>query len=192
MYLFYDSNGNITSFCGGDSIEGKDDEISYIPEGTTALYLDDTEYEHLKNNKLNYKIRDRIPIYTPLSESDILINLNDIKKSKIEEINSKCNLEIVGGFHSNCTTTIEHKFKFDLEWQANLNRQMNMLMLDLTIKSVEWNTIDIGWITLSREEFIVLYQDSNRFIESKLSRCKKLNEQIMNAKTSTEIKLINW
>jgi len=192
MYLFYDSNGNITSFCGGDSIEGKDDEISYIPEGTTALYLDDTEYAHVKNNKLNYKIRDRIPIYTPLSESDILINLNDIKKSKIEEINSKCNLEIVGGFYSSCTSALEHKYKFDLEWQANLNRQMNILMLDSNIESVEWNTIDIGWVALTREEFIVLYKDSNMFIESKLSRYKELKEQVMNAETIIDVQLIHW
>ena len=50
MYLFYDSNGRIASSIGALTPE----ELTYIPVGYTALYLDDNEYPDIKNSYTNY------------------------------------------------------------------------------------------------------------------------------------------
>jgi len=184
MHVFYNYEGRIKCI----DYPSSDEYLRNIPCGTNVLYFDDTEYSYLIGKSNNYKIINELPIYDPITDSSILL---EEQESKIEEINLSCNLEIVGGFESICTT-IKHKYKFDLEWQANLNRQMNIFMFDSTIESVEWNTIDVGWVTLSRQEFITLYQDSNRFIESKLNKYKELKEQVINCLTTDEVKLINW
>ena len=185
MYLFYDLSGRIISSSTSSS---PNDKLTYIPDGLTALYLDDNQHQDIIYNTPNYTIIDAFPVYTPISD---LEKLPFIQQAKIDELNLACNQEILGGFSSSCNG-VKHKYKFSLEWQNNFNRQMNSLILDLTINEIEWNTTDVGVIKLTREQFITLYKDSKRFIDDKMSRYYYMKELIMNYKSIDDVKLINW
>jgi len=184
MYLFYDSNGRIASSIGAVAPE----ELTYIPVGYTALYLDDNEYPDIKNNYTNYTIINDVPMHTPIPDS---VKLPYTQEAKIEEINLACNLEILNGFVSSCTG-IEYGYKFDLEYQANLNQQMGMLSLDSAICEIPWPTKNAGVIIHQRSQFIQLLKDASDFKSSRLFRYFDMKEQIINCLTTDEVKLINW
>jgi len=185
MFLFYNNNGKIRGACGAGS---PNDELTYIPEGTTLLYCDDNEYPYIGNNLSDYTIQNNIPVYTPIPD---IIKLPPLKEAKIEEINIACNKEILDGFKSSCTG-IEHQYKFTEEWQTNLNRQMNSLIIDDLVDSIEWNTVDAGVINHTRRQFITLYQDSKTFIDSKISNYYNIKQQVMNCQNTNDVRLINW
>ena len=184
MYLFYDSNGRIASSIGALAPE----ELTYIPTGYTALYLDDNEYLDIKNNYTNYTIIDGMPQYTPIPDS---VRLPYTQEAKIEEINIACNLEILNGFDSSVLGGESHHYKFDMEYQANMNQQMGILSLDPTIELIPWPT-SIGVIVHTKPQFIQLLKDANDFKSSRLFRYFDMKSQIMNAETTDEVKLINW
>jgi len=176
MYLFYNSEGTF-EWCVGDS---PIDNLT-VPEGYIALYLDDVNEKDIIKNYSNYKMKDGVIVYDPIPES---IRLSFEQQSKIEELNIACNLDILDGFYSSVLGGEKHKYKFNLEWQNNFNRQMNSLILDSTVNEVIWNTIDIGTIKLTREQFINLYQDSKKFIDDKMNRYYSLKETIINCKNT--------
>ena len=184
MYLFYDDEGSFKYTCEAPyPIEG------LIKQGKfTALYLDDNIHQDIISNYRDYTVQDGVPIYTPVPLYEKLIPL---KETKIEEINLACNQDILIGFKSSCTG-VEHEYKFTEEWQTNLNRQMNSLLLNNSIEFVNWTTKDLGVIIHTKEQFIKLYQDSQEFIDSKMSRYYSMKEQIMNCQSIDDIKLINW
>jgi len=185
MYVFYNSNGKIIGRIGADS---PNDKLTYTPHESKALYFDDNEYSELARNSSYYTIVDNIPVYTPIPDE---IKLLPLQQSKIEEINLACNQEILGNFFSSCTGT-EHTYKFDMEYQANLNQQMGMLNIDETILSIPWPTVDNGIVIHNRSQFIDLLKDASDFKTSKLYRYFDLKAQVMNCQHTDEVKLIQW
>jgi len=185
MYLFYDLSGRIISSSTSSS---PNDKLTYIPDGLTALYLDDNQHQDIIYNTPNYTIIDAFPVYTPISD---LEKLPFIQQAKIDELNLACNQDILCGFKSSCTG-IEHQYKFTEEWQTNLNRQMNSLIIDDLVDSIEWNTVDAGVINHTRRQFITLYQDSKTFIDSKISNYYNMKQQVMNCQNTCDVGLINW
>ena len=186
MYLFYDQNGKILHYSGARSPENK---LTSIPEGTTPLYLDDEEYPDVKEKYSYYTIENNIPAYfTYVPDS---VRLPSMQQAKIEEINLACNLEILGGFESSVLGGEHHHYKFDMEYQANMNQQMGLLSLDPTIELIPWPTSS-GVLIHTKSQFVQLLKDASDFKSSKLFRYFDMKEQIMNAETTDEVKLINW
>jgi len=184
MYLFYDLSGRIISSSTSSS---SNDKITYIPEGLTVLYIDDNQHQDIIKNTPNYTIVDGFPIYTPISD---LEKLPFIQQAKIEEINIACNKEILGGFDSLILGESNH-YKFDMEYQANMNQQMGILSLDQTIEFIPWPTSS-GVAIHTKTQFIQLLKEASDFKSSKLFRYFDLKQQIMNCQNTYDVGLINW
>ena len=184
MYLFYDIDGKIIATC---SAKSSDEKLTYIPEGLIALYIDDIEYTNVKNNCPDYLIIDGEPVYTPIPES---LKLLPLQEGKIEEINLKCNLEIIGGFDSSVLGE-SHHYKFDMEYQANMNQQMGLISLDPTIEFIPWPTSS-GVLIHTKSQFIQLLKEASDFKSNKLFRYFDLKAQILAMTTIEQVKEVVW
>jgi|GEM_PF-3572671 len=186
MYLFYNSEGKFKWASGADFPV---DNLVVEP-GMSALYLDDNDINNqdIIKNYPNYTMIDNAPVYTPIPDS---VKLPFERQSKIQELNTACNQEILNGFNSSVLGE-SHDYSFDEEWQANFNRQMNALLLDPTIESVNWVTKDSGIILHTRQQFIDLYKESNFFINEKIGRYHTLETEINNSESINDIISIQW
>jgi len=184
MYLFYDEYGKFIYSC-----EAPLPIAGLVKRGKlTGLYLDDVVDKHVIENYPDYTYIGGEPVYTPIPDS---VNLPYVQQSKIEEINIACNLDILNGFASSCTG-VEHSYKFNEEWQTNFNREMNSLLLNPTILSLNWTTKDDGVMVHTREQFIILYAESKLHIDTKMARYYEMRDQIMAAQTTTQVKEFAW
>ena len=187
MFLFYNDNGKIRGACGAGS---PNDELTYIPEGTTSLYCDDNEYPDIGNNLSDYTIQNNILVYTPIPD---IIKLPPLQEAKIEEINIACNKEILDGFDSNILGDESnfHHYKFDMEYQANFSEMANILNIDDTITEINW-PVDGFMVIHTKQQFISLLKEARDHKSGKLERYFDLKEQIMNCQSTDEVGLINW
>ena len=185
MYLFYDFNGIIRSSKGASNAN----ENILTQDGLFALYLDDNNSNNKEviNNYPNYKIVNGVPIYNPILDS---VKLLPLQLSKIQEINSLCNLEILDGFESS-TLGGSHHYKFDMEYQSNFSEQAYLISLGLTADIIMWPTND-GVLPHTKIQFLQLLRDAGDFKSGKLFRYFSLKELIMSATTTDEVKNINW
>ena len=185
MDIFYDSNGKIIVLSSSNSPKEIIDNTIY---DTNFIYLDDNEYSYLQNNMLNYIIQDGVPVYTPVQDSKVIL---EEQKSKIEEINIACNLDILNGFSSTCTG-VEHQYKFDMEYQNNINQQASILNLDQTIELVYWPTKDAGVVEHTREQFINLLKDANNFKSEELYRYFTMKADILAMISLEQVRQVVW
>ena len=184
MYLFYNSKGVFEWCIGADS--PINDLIT--PKGYTALYLDNINDQHIIKNYSNYKIRDGVVVYDPIPES---IRLSFEQQSKIEEINTSCNQEILRGFDSSVLRGESHHYKFDMEYQANFSEMATMLSIDSSITEINWPT-DGAMVKYTKDQFINLLKEASYFKSNKLSHYFDLKAQILGCQTIDDIRLINW
>ena len=119
------------------------------------------------------------------------ITLLDYQQNKIYELNVACNDAILGGFTSTATG-VSHQYKFDMEYQANLNQELTMALADLSIATVNWPTKDAGVLVHNRLQFIQLCKDSKTFKETNIYRYFGLKAQVMSSTTITQVSAFIW
>jgi len=183
MYLFYNSEGDIVI----TKWATKPIDNLVIDKGLKALYIDDIEHQDIIKDYPNYKVIDDWPVYNPIPDN---VKLPFVQESKIQEINSLCNLEILDGFESS-TLGGSHHYKFDMEYQANFSEQAYLISLGLTADIIMWPTND-GVLPHTKIQFLQLLRDAGDFKSGKLFRYFSLKELIMSATTTDEVKNINW
>ena len=122
---------------------------------------------------------------------EVPITLLDYQQNKIYELNVACNNAILAGFTSTATG-VPHQYKFDMEYQANLNQELTMLLADISVISVNWPTKDGGVIAHTRLQFIQLCKDSKTFKETNIYRYFGLKAQVMSSTTITQVNTFIW
>jgi len=172
----------------------KDLLISNLVQQNTQLKLQTEQISSnitQSNEDLISKISDlqktlniSIPIENPTT-------LDDYKKNKILEINTACNQTILGGFNSSCTG-IEHQYKFDMEYQNNINQIGIMINLDSTIENIDFPTKDAGIISHTKLQFIQLCKDAQTFKETNIYRYFTMKAQIEICETINSINGFIW
>jgi hypothetical protein len=174
-------------------------DLIQITEAEYMTYR--TNYLNLKKNEAqtaeqritelesqNSQLLNQLNLLPPISNPT---TLEDYQQNKIYELNTACNKEILGGFTSS-VTGVAHQYKFDMEYQNNLNQEATMLALDSTIISVDWPTIDAGVVTHTREQFIQLCKESKTFKEQRLYRYFNLKAQVLATTTINAVNAFVW
>lgn len=114
--------------------------------------------------------------------------LDVLRKDKIKELNKACNADILNGF----TATNGHTYEFTMLDQTNLDQQHGFLLRKTDVLTVDWNTIDSGEITHTREEFFQVCDEASDFKWQKVFRYRDLKNQVLLAIDEGEIGAIIW
>jgi hypothetical protein len=128
-----------------------------------------------------------LPYPPPTKEELDNALLGALKKDKKDELNEKCQSEILGGF----TASNSHFYWFDFKDQDNLTQQMLFLVHDPTIDSVTWKT-GSGIITHTRDEFMQVCSDANSFKTGRFVKYWTLCAQLDACTTEDQINAIQW
>lgn len=125
------------------------------------------------------------------SDSDLL---DEMKKSKSEEMSRICGERIIGGFEYNHKSLTYH-FSYDTEAQANFQETFRLFENDI-IKNIVWSARLNGGkirLPLAKEDFYQVYFAS---VKHKFDTISKYNDVLIplvnQAKTIEEVKAINW
>jgi len=118
------------------------------------------------------------------------ITLDDYKQNKIYELNTACKNDVLNGFNSNCNGE-DHQYKFNLEYQANMNQKATMFLFT-NITETKWPTRDIGVIILSKDQFIQLCIDAETVKESKIYRYFTIKSQVEVSTTIEDVNTFIW
>jgi hypothetical protein len=111
-----------------------------------------------------------------------------LRGRKLKELNIACQSTILGGF----TGTNGHQYQFESKDQDNFSQQLTLLLLDPTIATVDWKTMDAGIITHTRDEFISLANDANNHKRSNMGKYWTFEAQLELASTEEEINSLVW
>lgn len=91
------------------------------------------------------------------------INVQDVVNFKIEIILNKftkdCDEAIYEGFHS---TTMDAQYAYGEKDQAKFTRRAVSLVLNSSITTVEWHTLDKGVLSHTRDQFIAVLNECDQ------------------------------
>jgi hypothetical protein len=111
-----------------------------------------------------------------------------LKKDKIVELTEACDKAIAQGF----TATNGHTYQYQTNDQANINKQLTLLLLNDTITDVLWKTVDAGAINHTRDEFIALATDASNHERNNIGKLWQLEAQVNSAIDEDSINLVVW
>lgn len=111
-----------------------------------------------------------------------------LKGQKIAELKNACDGSIAQGF----TATNGHTYQYTTVDQANINKQLTLLLLNTAIASVDWNTVDVGIVTHTRDEFIALATDASNHERNNIGKLWQLEANVNSAVDENSINSIVW
>jgi len=125
-----------------------------------------------------------------LERINSLPSLSEAQQQKILELNTACNQDILNGFSSSCAG-VEHQYKFDLEYQANMNQKATMFLLTNATET-KWPTKDAGVVIHGREQFIQLCVDAETIKEDKIYRYFVMKAQVEACAEIEDVEAFVW
>lgn len=114
--------------------------------------------------------------------------LNIIKSQRKDEFKSICEEKIINGFQS----SNGHWYRTNRDDQTNMIGQKDELIDDETILTVNWKTEDMGYISHTREEWLIIYKEAFFHKKTQLYRYNELKKIIDNCDSVEELNLIEW
>lgn len=125
-------------------------------------------------------------------EGRMTTDLLDVsKKSKIAELNAKCNETILASFTSSALG-VTHTYGFSYEDQQNLASMLSMFNADSTITTVDWKTKDAGILAHSKAQFLQICKDAQTHKQSNIVKYWTRKGQVESKTTTQEISSIVW
>lgn len=135
-----------------------------------------------------------IPVETPpepvaLDDNDMPVygevNIDTLKQGKLWQLaDARWREETTGYTYNN------HEFHTDREAQNRIF-QAYTASINNPNYTVTWKTKD-GWLDMTSEDFIALYNNFQEFLEGLYQKEKNLQEQVETATTIEELNVIEW
>lgn len=113
------------------------------------------------------------------------------KDTKKEELNTKCDLTIMGGFTS-LALGVEHTYQSLLVDEVWLNATINRFAIDPNFTTVNYKTIDSGYLSHTKAQFEQVFIDGHMFGDSQITKLNNLKAQVDAATTKEELDVITW
>jgi hypothetical protein len=123
--------------------------------------------------------------YSAITDSYIL---DHHKNLKTDILSDECEELIVNGF----TATNGHKYRTNRDDQMNMIGKRIQLMLKPEIIEVNWKTEDVGYLKLTRDEWIRMYDEAFAHKEATLFKYNTLKMQVQEATTDAEVLAVKW
>jgi len=189
-YIRLDLNNNI--------IYGFSDAFEQPQEGDICINENGgRHFELLGNVNPSLITQDGFYFYQYVNDNVIhnanpVISIDKVKENKINELNFLCNQTILGGFSSNCLDNVEHRYKFDEEYQRNFGLAIGAISISPDIENIPWPTVDSGIQDHTKSQFIQLYLDGKAFMESNLYRYFGMKAQVLECTEISQIEAFVW
>jgi hypothetical protein len=119
------------------------------------------------------------------------ISLDELKKRKLQELKRFRDRDIYSSFKSTALG-VERTYNYDREAYDNFGRKATLISLDQTIDTVVWSTIEDGFITHTRQQFIQVVRDGSDHETNVKMKYWILENQVNNATSQEELDLITW
>lgn len=117
--------------------------------------------------------------------------LDYLRKQKKDELDSKCDETIMSGFSSTALGT-SHTYSSVLVDEIWYNATINRFNVDATYTSVQWKTIDSGYLAHTKEQFTQVFIDGHTWGDNQIAKLNNLKSQVSAATTEAELDAIVW
>jgi hypothetical protein len=117
------------------------------------------------------------------------INLEDLKKLKIEELKEKSNKAIETEFVS---PSLGYTFGFKAHDQNNIANQALLFLANPLEESCDWKTEDAGIQTFTRDEFLLILPEGKEHTRKNIDKYWMLVERVMFATNKDEVQGVQW
>lgn len=117
--------------------------------------------------------------------------LTEVKASKLAELNGKCDQTIMSGFTSSALGT-SHTYRSLLIDQVWFNATLNRFAVDPNFTSVNYLTLDSGYLQHTKAQLTQVFVDGHAFGDSQITKLNALKAQVDNATTIEDVENITW
>jgi hypothetical protein len=124
------------------------------------------------------------------AETDATL-LQYAKDAKKAELNTRCDLTIMGGFTSSALG-VEHTYQSLLVDEVWLNATINRFAIDPNFTTVNYKTIDSGYLPHTKGQFNQVFIDGHSFGDSQIAKLNNLKAQVDAAQTQADLDAIVW
>lgn len=115
------------------------------------------------------------------------------KDKKKAELDSKCDSSIMGGFPSSALGT-QHFYQSLVVDEIWLNATINRFLIDPNFTTVNYKTIDAGYLQHTKEQFNQVFIDGHSFGDAQITKLNSLKSQVDDNATDTvdKVNAISW
>jgi hypothetical protein len=124
------------------------------------------------------------------SETDATL-LQYVKDAKKAELNMKCDLTIMGGFTSSALG-VEHTYQSLLVDEVWLNATINRFAIDPNFTTVNYKTIDSGYLLHTKDQFNQVFIAGHSFGDSQIAKLNSLKAQVDSATDKAGVDAVTW
>jgi hypothetical protein len=117
--------------------------------------------------------------------------LEDIKKSKLAELQAARDAAIYTSFQSSALGSPK-TYNYNREAYENFRGEAILLNLDPTIDTVLWATVEDGFVTHTRAQFVQVLKDGAAHEKNVKMKYYQLEAQVNAATTIDEVNAITW
>lgn len=152
--------------------------------GALSAPLADTTAQDAYNNPQNYTVENGVLVMTA-TPAQLLFQAQN---KQIAVINQGLNATLVGGFASKSTG---HTYVTTTNGQTNMEGDLKRFELDTSLTSVQFYTIDAGWIAHTQSELQSAFLDGGKWKDAQYAQAQNLIAQV-NAQTSIPATPVTW
>lgn len=113
------------------------------------------------------------------------------KPLKKSELDNQCDLAIMGGFTSSVLGE-PHQYQSMVIDEIWFNSTINRFSVDPNFTTVNYKTIDAGYLPHTKEQFFRVFIDGHNYGDSQISKLNGLKAQVEAATTKEELDAIEW
>lgn len=117
--------------------------------------------------------------------------LDSLKSQKKAQLGASFDATMAGGFTSSALG-VAHTYPSDLQAMIFFNATMNRFNNDSTFTSVDQKTLDAGYLTHTKAQFIQVFNDGHAFGVMQDTKLANLKAQADAATTVSAVNAITW
>lgn len=160
--------------------------------GPSSFYGDCVTFTYQFVGPGDYHIDLKFDTYTDGIDVTVQYPITVLQQMKIDEMNTACNNEILGGFTSSASGTA-YTYDFDYEAQMNFNGMLTTITTGMYTGTIAWKARELeDPITLTVDQFKQLCMDGLNHKMQLIEKYRTLKAQILAATDYSAIENIAW
>lgn len=114
-----------------------------------------------------------------------------MKEQKNKQLEKQCDATIMGGFPSNALGA-SHTYQSMLIDEIWLNSTIHRFNIDPNFTTVNYKTIDAGYLPHTKEQFFQVFIDGHAWGDNQITKLNQLKAQVAAATDQAGLDAITW